>query len=853
MSKRQDATMMMQVRDRRHEISPESYAYYMSRRGGSSYGRETERSAVDGSREYGLQLNGGRSGGRLRSRSPRWYHQGTRMDDVIDVEIVHRRRRSPPPLELRERYEPAEGTISPNLKGFCKYGNPTLEGGGDEYFTVDRARVVVSDEIDTVQNPTTVEDRGMVRPHHHIQHASNYGETSSHFLSGSASQIVDSRVQYVNHLSVDRSRNLDAYNALNIDAYNEQGKRPLSLRDTSYPVNNYANVTPALRTGGCIPPCCQGIQHMHSDDLHKKRSEVAEKSLFRAYEAHPSHHSILDHQTNVRDSMTKLKSTHGLICHLNYHPPTIEEGVNGDGKVGYLSDGGCKDEHSGSGQAYRQKTSGNIKEADRFLSDEDCEHLRLHSRRDCYSAHLSSNLLNEIEDNYTSNHSPKDFRLSRRLSHERYIRPDPQSCCTLKENFLHGGAAYDHKGPHFVTSSEYDPESSGTWVDDYHKHAAKTNFTDSRADSMCHTEEDVDKLMRTSYWSSSDSKKQAGEEYYNARSTLSSPEPREEYVDSEMYNPEIRRDMKQCGQCIDMPSQERERVDGKDKYRGSHMEWIDTEVGSVYDVNITSKYDMVVGGLDSSKQRWTEEGPNVCGAPSGMLKMKYVTFKRTNKHNLGVGTSHGRCNTNSSRYLSGRDDILSEERMIIHPPERIGSDSNRHAGSRSIFDRLGSPRCSNYQFSPRRLQGHMSDFVSRKHEHRQTKGHTKSNHRTLNGSPHLNKGNPRYERLKSSKTNTNDSHMKHMEDMETLEDVDIPGNPASGDNTEDFKQSVQKAFLLISQKMNENPATRRRYRGQGKAGTLFCIVCKKRSVNLVLSKSITGLIICRGNPVIALI
>lgn len=49
------------------------------------------------------------------------------------------------------------------------------------------------------------------------------------------------------------------------------------------------------------------------------------------------------------------------------------------------------------------------------------------------------------------------------------------------------------------------------------------------------------------------------------------------------------------------------------------------------------------------------------------------------------------------------------------------------------------------------------------------------------------------------------------------------------EESEEFKQLVQKAFLIFSKKLNENLSLRRKYQEQGKVGTLFCIVCGRRS------------------------
>ncbi|GKU91575.1 hypothetical protein SLEP1_g5435 [Rubroshorea leprosula] len=68
------------------------------------------------------------------------------------------------------------------------------------------------------------------------------------------------------------------------------------------------------------------------------------------------------------------------------------------------------------------------------------------------------------------------------------------------------------------------------------------------------------------------------------------------------------------------------------------------------------------------------------------------------------------------------------------------------------------------------------------------------------------------------------------EDLQT-DDCDMPEDLANlpdsdpSENTEEFKQLVNDAFLKYSKKLNLNQSVRRRYKEQGKAGSLFCIVC----------------------------
>ncbi|XP_012459167.1 uncharacterized protein LOC105779791 [Gossypium raimondii] len=67
--------------------------------------------------------------------------------------------------------------------------------------------------------------------------------------------------------------------------------------------------------------------------------------------------------------------------------------------------------------------------------------------------------------------------------------------------------------------------------------------------------------------------------------------------------------------------------------------------------------------------------------------------------------------------------------------------------------------------------------------------------------------------------NANDGDM--TEDLVNYAEAEL------SEDSEEFKQLVHEAFLKYSRKLNLNQSARRRYKEQGNAGSLFCIVCGK--------------------------
>ena len=72
----------------------------------------------------------------------------------------------------------------------------------------------------------------------------------------------------------------------------------------------------------------------------------------------------------------------------------------------------------------------------------------------------------------------------------------------------------------------------------------------------------------------------------------------------------------------------------------------------------------------------------------------------------------------------------------------------------------------------------------------------------------------------------------HEYDGNTSEDQLNLAELESSEESEEFKEVVHKFFLEYSKKLNVNSSVQRRYKALGKAGSLFCIACGRRSVFL---------------------
>ncbi|KAL4575280.1 hypothetical protein LXL04_022122 [Taraxacum kok-saghyz] len=93
-----------------------------------------------------------------------------------------------------------------------------------------------------------------------------------------------------------------------------------------------------------------------------------------------------------------------------------------------------------------------------------------------------------------------------------------------------------------------------------------------------------------------------------------------------------------------------------------------------------------------------------------------------------------------------------------------------------------------------------------------------------NNSYHQNKKQVFLSRKNVSRRSENDNDM-YSNEVEELEDLSNFAKSEPREDTQEFKKRLHEFFLSFTKKLNENSSVRRRYMEQGRAGSLFCIVC----------------------------
>ncbi|KAF7149343.1 hypothetical protein RHSIM_Rhsim03G0104900 [Rhododendron simsii] len=130
---------------------------------------------------------------------------------------------------------------------------------------------------------------------------------------------------------------------------------------------------------------------------------------------------------------------------------------------------------------------------------------------------------------------------------------------------------------------------------------------------------------------------------------------------------------------------------------------------------------------------------------------------------------------------------------------------------------------------------HVQEHSSKPHKSgvKYSKGHPRHGQQSSHISSRLDRRHvlpkPRNVWIRGQDDNQVDKHDnqvdKHENEVDQSDNWMSSSKPEPREGSEEFKLLVQKAFLIFSKKLNENPAVRKRYKEQGRAGSLFCIVC----------------------------
>ncbi|CAN4126460.1 unnamed protein product [Withania somnifera] len=242
------------------------------------------------------------------------------------------------------------------------------------------------------------------------------------------------------------------------------------------------------------------------------------------------------------------------------------------------------------------------------------------------------------------------------------------------------------------------------------------------------------------------------------------------------------------------------------------------------------EHEMEILG-DRVQLKKTESGVIGCNDhPIRSVKRKYILDEEMMGHNFGqIVFSEWNKNTNRSQDIDYRNEVLDDQDASgLRSPEKYQDDKWFEKAERTyrgnLYDRVAAPDgLLSYRGSINQGQRHLirpynpgkkqkvDDYPSSPRQYVSVQ---------YNRKHHLTKD--VWIRGKHDKqTEASDHVVKELNNQVASAKTDLP------EDSIEFKQLVQNFFLSYTKKLNGSVATQRRYKEQGRAGALYCIVCAK--------------------------
>ncbi|XP_057980100.1 uncharacterized protein LOC131165937 [Malania oleifera] len=242
-----------------------------------------------------------------------------------------------------------------------------------------------------------------------------------------------------------------------------------------------------------------------------------------------------------------------------------------------------------------------------------------------------------------------------------------------------------------------------------------------------------------------------------------------------------------------------------------------------------SKYDAEMHNF-SVRRRLCEEELDLCDSSDQVLKRKYNMDEEISRHNTrSIMSGKWKPPTEIRDFDDRGEEWVNEGGGGLFPSQRVGFHYKQHRKAEKTFDMSSHHRHSSpddwlsYQDQLEHVILHEN-----KHGNRYIKGHPRPGSGSWYNSYHLDRRSDPHRHHNIWKRSKDDRHLNVCEqDMEPTEEWETPAKSEPPEESEEFKQLAHKCFLKFSKKLNENPAVRRLYTGQRKAGSLFCIVCSR--------------------------
>ncbi|KDP45006.1 hypothetical protein JCGZ_01506 [Jatropha curcas] len=216
--------------------------------------------------------------------------------------------------------------------------------------------------------------------------------------------------------------------------------------------------------------------------------------------------------------------------------------------------------------------------------------------------------------------------------------------------------------------------------------------------------------------------------------------------------------------------------------------------------------------------------------PSDKVHKRHCREENVNRHDPRtiLPSKQYRPQVYDDEYGSG-EEWIEGNLTALHPSRTKRFDQNAYRKAKRTYD--GHEHRGDFA-SEEWLSSQDSLAQSRKHSIRYykpsvkyLKGHPRSGSLSWHNSHQTDKRSGIQRKHRTWKRSDEYDEDEQSNDHDLSEDWGKMAASEPCEDSEEFKQLVHEAFLEYSKKLNLNSAVRRRYKEQGKAGSLFCIVC----------------------------
>uniref|UniRef100_A0A5B6ZBJ2 XS domain-containing protein n=1 Tax=Davidia involucrata TaxID=16924 RepID=A0A5B6ZBJ2_DAVIN len=243
------------------------------------------------------------------------------------------------------------------------------------------------------------------------------------------------------------------------------------------------------------------------------------------------------------------------------------------------------------------------------------------------------------------------------------------------------------------------------------------------------------------------------------------------------------------------------------------------------------KYEAEVHRPAVRTERMKAEEFGTYDPSDSVLKRKYSMDEEMSGHSSRRMMSSKWNNSSRIQDLDDRgEEWIGQDTSNSFSSRSVGYDHNLYRRLKRTYDGADRHRGSASEdwLSSHDLVEHVQEHSIKEYKPsgRYIKGHSRPGSVSWHNSYRFNRRNvlPKPHNVWIRGRDDNQVDM-HTNEVDQSEDWVSSGKSELPEDSEEFKQLVHEAFLSFTKKLNEIPAVRKRYKEQGRAGSLFCIVC----------------------------